>query len=201
MKLILVRHGETDRNINDQLPGHHDIPLNATGKSQAQLVATRLAHEDVDRIYTSDFLRAKETADAIAAYHPTAPIIIDPELRERNSGVFAHRPVVEKRVAQQASGLTFRDWKPEGGESLRDVKERTRRWYAMHRVDGDDLTVVVVSHGFFLSMLLEWVLEDGADVEEKEKYRHYNGAITIIDVPPSGTATPLVINDVKHLER
>jgi probable phosphoglycerate mutase len=199
MRLIIVRHGETDRNINDRLPGHHDMSLNATGKKQVNFVAKRLAHEVVDRIYTSDYLRAKETADAIAAHHPTVPIIIDPGLRERNSGVFAHRPVLEKRAAQLASGQTFRDWKPEGGESLREVKERARRWYAEHCMGGEDLTLVVVSHGLFLSTLLEWALEDGADVE-KEEYRHHNAAVTILDILPSGQARVIHLNDIAHLK-
>lgn len=174
------------------------MSLNATGKSQVQLVAKRLANEGVNRIYTSDYLRAKETADAIAALHPTAAIIVDPELRERNSGAFAHRPVMEKRAAQLASGQAFRDWKPEGGESLREVKERAGRWYAIHRADGEDLTLVVVSHGLFLSLLLEWALENGADVE-KEEYRHQNAAVTIIDIMPSGQARVIHLNDIAHL--
>ncbi len=176
------------------------MSLNITGKAQVQLVAKRLADESVDRIYTSDYLRAKETADAIAALHQHVPLIIDPDLRERHSGVFSHRPVTDKEAAQRESGQHYRDWKPEGGESLRDVKERAHRWYVNHRTDDKDLTVVVVSHGFFLSMLLEWALEDGTDVEEKEKYRHHNGALTILNVPQSGTATPIVLNDINHLK-
>lgn len=199
MRLIIVRHGETDRNINDRLPGHHDITLNATGKSQVQFVAKRLANEGVDRIYTSDFMRAKETAVAIAAYHPTTPIIIDPELRERNSGVFAHRPVVEKRVAQLASGQTFRDWKPQGGESLREMKERAGRWYAQCRQTNADKTILVVSHGLFIYSLLEWALEDGADVERSE-LRHPNAAVTILDIPSQGKVGVIHLSSTAHLK-
>lgn len=198
MRLIIVRHGETDRNINDRLPGHHDMSLNATGKSQVQLAAKRLVNEFVDRIYTSDFLRAKETADAIAAYHPNAPIIIDPELRERNSGVFAHRPVADKRVAQQASGQNFRDWHPEGGESLRDVKDRAKRWFDRIRLQERDKSILVVSHGLFLYTLLEVAVEEGVDVE-RDDFRLHNSALTILEVPAEGKANVVHLNNIEHL--
>lgn len=199
MKLIIVRHGETDRNINDFLEGHNDVPLNVTGKSQVDLLAKRLSTEHIDRIYSSDLVRAKETAKTIATFHPSAPVVIDKELRERDSGMFAHRPVADKRAAQQASGQHFRDWQPEGGESLRQVKERSGRWYVTHRVSDAGKTILIVSHGLFLSTLMEWALEDGADVE-KEEYRHENAAITILDIPLTGSVTPLVINNTQHLK-
>lgn len=198
MKLIIVRHGETDRNKSETLIGSSDISLNALGQHQAAAVAKRLADEKIDIIYSSDMLRARQTAVLIAEHHPEAQQIHDAELRERDSGVFAHQPVVAKKEAFKASGQHFRDWKPEGGESMREVKERSRRWYEDHRVRDAQHTVVVVSHGLFLSTLMEWALENGADVE-KEEYRHYNTAVTILDVPPQGSAKPIVINDVSHL--
>ena len=81
---------------------------------------------------------------------------------------------------------------------MREVKERARRWYEDHRVRDAKRTVVVVSHGLFLSTLMEWALEEGADVE-KEEYHHHNTAVTILDVPSQGQAKPMLINDVSHL--
>ncbi len=203
MKLIIVRHGETDRNKTDHdetavHPGPIDNELNDRGQRQVQAAAQRLAEEKIDCIYSSDLLRAKQTTAAIAAYHPDAQVIFDPQLRERDAGVFAGQPDVTRKAAQQASGVSLRDWKPEGGESLREVKVRAGAWYAQHCQHDPTRTVVVVSHGIFLSLLMEWALEDGADVE-KEAYRHHNAAVTILDIPPHGRAVPILLNDTSHL--
>jgi broad specificity phosphatase PhoE len=198
MKLIIVRHGETDRNKSETFIGSSDMALNALGQRQAVTVAKRLADETIDCIYSSDLIRARQTAAIIAKHHSESQQIVDEKLRERDSGIYAHLPVVAKKEAFKASGKHFRDWKPEGGESMREVKERARQWYEKHRVDDAQHTIVVVSHGLFLSTLMEWALEDGADVE-KEEYRHHNTAVTILDVPLQGAANPIIVNDVSHL--
>lgn len=198
MRLIIVRHGETDRNKSDYDSGPIDIPMNATGHEQVAATADRLRQERIDVIYSSDLLRAKQTTTAIAKHHPHTPIVFDASLRERNAGIFAGRPLAERKDVEQKSGMLFRDWKPEGGESLREVKERARKWFAEHVVTDVAKTVVVVSHGLFLSLLMEWAIEDGADVEKVE-YRHHNAAITILDIPPAGDVKIIHLNDTSHL--
>ncbi|MGI5853660.1 MAG: histidine phosphatase family protein, partial [Bacillota bacterium] len=66
MKLSVVRHGETDWNIEHRIMGHLDIGLNANGMAQAAAVAARLAGEHYDVIVSSDLQRAVVTARAIA---------------------------------------------------------------------------------------------------------------------------------------
>lgn len=199
MKLIIVRHGETDRNRFGLHTGHVKVSLNATGRQQVERVAERLASERIDIIYSSDLLRAKETAKAISVKHPEAELVLDVELRERNSGVFSSQPIAEKEAAEKASGQHFRDWKPKDGESLREVKERARRWYTQHRQIDADKTVLVVSHGLFIYTLMEWAIAAGADVEWP-KLRHQNAAVTILDVPVEGTAYVVHLNDTTHLQ-
>ncbi|MEK1831722.1 histidine phosphatase family protein [Priestia megaterium] len=65
--LYLIRHGQTDWNKNKLIQGHADIPLNEAGKQQAKRVAERFRDIHIDVIYTSDLLRAQETAREIAA--------------------------------------------------------------------------------------------------------------------------------------
>ena len=69
MKLYLVRHGETDWNIESKIQGQTDIELNERGRQQAEEFAARIAGEDyqVDSIYTSSKRRALETARIIGA--------------------------------------------------------------------------------------------------------------------------------------
>ena len=69
-RVIAVRHGETDWNVETRMQGQLDIPLNDKGRWQAERVAEALADESIDAIYSSDLLRATQTADAVA--RPTA---------------------------------------------------------------------------------------------------------------------------------
>lgn len=199
MKCIFVRHGETDRNKNKHAPGiAGTISLNDTGKLQAEAAANRLRDEHIDVIYCSNLLRAQETADVIAQYHQQAVRIVDRDIRERDSGVFATRTVAEKEAAEKASGLGFRDWRPEGGESLRDVKDRAARWFRRAQERHANETILAVSHGFFLYTLLEIAIEGGADVE-REDFSMSNGGVTMLNVHPEGRADIVHLNDTSHL--
>jgi probable phosphoglycerate mutase len=86
-RLIAIRHGETAWNVDTRLQGHLDIALNLKGVWQAAQVAQALAGEPVNAVYSSDLLRAWQTANAIA--HATdAPLIAQTGLRERGFGTF-----------------------------------------------------------------------------------------------------------------
>jgi probable phosphoglycerate mutase len=85
--ILLVRHGQTDWNLAHRWQGHVDIPLNETGRRQARLLARRLETLPIKAIYTSDLIRASETANIVAEPLGILPIP-DPALRERNGGKF-----------------------------------------------------------------------------------------------------------------
>jgi probable phosphoglycerate mutase len=84
-ELILIRHGETDWNVERRLQGHLDVALNAEGERQAAAVAAALAAEQVHAVYASDMQRAQLTAQAIAAPRGMQ-VLTDPALRERCYG-------------------------------------------------------------------------------------------------------------------
>ena len=83
--LVLVRHGETDWNLSGRAQGHADIPLNDTGRAQAQAVARRLAGFAPVRLWSSDLARASQTAEAIAATTGLT-VELDSRLREYDVG-------------------------------------------------------------------------------------------------------------------
>ena len=84
--LVLLRHGETDWNAEERAQGHTDVPLNATGRVQAEVVAPVLAELAPSRLWSSDLARALETAAYVAAATGLA-IERDPRLREYDMGV------------------------------------------------------------------------------------------------------------------
>src|SRR5262245_53202123 len=86
----IIRHGETDWNLSGRWQGHADVPLNALGRAQAQRLAERLRREDtrLDSIYSSDLLRAWETALIIGDALGVAPRPL-PALREIDVGAWS----------------------------------------------------------------------------------------------------------------
>jgi probable phosphoglycerate mutase len=86
-ELLLIRHGETAWNALRKLQGHIDIPLNAEGTRQAKALAAALQFEKLDALFSSDLLRASQTAGEIARLQGLTPRL-DAELRERCFGGF-----------------------------------------------------------------------------------------------------------------
>ena len=84
-RLCLIRHGQTDWNIQGRIQGQTDIPLNETGRTQAYVLAKLLKNEEFAAIFSSDLDRAKETAAILAASF-CLPVTVEPRLREVNQG-------------------------------------------------------------------------------------------------------------------
>src|SRR5512139_3968790 len=86
-RVCIIRHGETDWNVDKRIQGHTDIPLNETGRAQALAMAFNAAHQRFHAIYSSDLARALETARVLAQREgqEVKPL---PALRERHFGVF-----------------------------------------------------------------------------------------------------------------
>jgi broad specificity phosphatase PhoE len=128
IRILLVRHGETDWNKDHRFQGRSDVPLNQTGRDQAHALAMALRGESVTAIYSSPLLRALETARIIKAYHPTAPLIQAEGLAEMDLGDFEGMPAqqwAEKypdfRKAWLEAPLSVI---MPGGESIQEVQMR-----------------------------------------------------------------------------
>ena len=87
MKIYIVRHGETDWNVDKKCQGQTDIPLNQTGKEQAEKTRELLLNKNIDLIICSPLGRAKETANIINKDR-NIDIIFDDRLKERKFGDF-----------------------------------------------------------------------------------------------------------------
>lgn len=154
-RLCLVRHGETDWNVEKRLQGHMDIPLNATGQKQAQCTAANLAHQPITAIYSSDLERAMSTAQA-AATHLQLPVQAMTELRERHCGIFQGLTQDEARARYGADYDRYRGRDPHfaipGGETLLQVAERVKTCLTRLCQAHPDETILVVSHGGVLDI-------------------------------------------------
>lgn len=91
MDIFLVRHGQTDANINDTTQGWLDTELNSMGVEQAHIAANAF-DEKIDVIYSSDLKRATQTAFLFKSKYPEVPYYEDSRLRERNLGDASGKP-------------------------------------------------------------------------------------------------------------
>ena len=182
--LGLLRHGQTDWNIDLRLQGSTDIPLNDTGRDQARLAASSLNREDWDVILASPLSRAKDTAD-IVALELGMNVVIVPELIERSFGV--------------AEGLDHASWRKlyeshqviEGLESLEDLRTRTVQLLDLIANEYSGKRVLAVSHGAFIRKVLN-IVTNGELPREGERlsnaslnrFMHADGTWTITDYRP-----------------
>jgi len=159
--LTLIRHGETDWNLERRIQGSTDIPLNDTGRAQARATADELAAEFDRRgvtpiVVSSDLQRAHETARIIAAVLDAEAPVLYPELRERRYGAAEGMLVSEYRAHHGAPGQSPADdeedrelLRARGVDALRRIARDARRITAPA-----DVPVVAVSHGGLIGELI-----------------------------------------------
>ena len=150
-RLILVRHGVTEWNRERRFQGQIDTPLSTEGLEQAARVARRLSGEPIAAVYSSDLLRAWQTAEPIASgLH--LPLQAEPGLRERAYGDFEGRTFDE---IQQHLADAYQRWRarepdfalPGNGESLRDFHGRVERTVRLITQRHPGQAIVMVTHG------------------------------------------------------
>ena len=156
-RICFVRHGETDWNIEQRMQGHIDLALNAKGEVQAVATGRCFSVMQASALYSSDLLRARQTAEPIAqALH--LPIVLLPSLRERNFGrcegmTFAE---IAARNEEDARAIVSRDpdyAAPGGGESRRQHEVRILECVDGLVSDHPGKSIVVVTHGGVLDVI------------------------------------------------
>lgn len=198
MRLLVVRHGATANNLEARFTGQLDIPLSPLGEQQALALAAGIRHERFDALISSDLCRARATLAPLAESLDMR-VQLDPALREIGVGIWegetgaAVRARYPGAIERWESSATFA---PDGGETVTafrdrivDALERTRREYA-------DCSVLWMTHGGVLGLLLCHVL--GMDIQRRWQFRRDNTAIFEFDV---GEDYCIVMraNDTSHL--
>jgi len=162
--LTVVRHGETDHNLKRLLQGQTDIPLNATGRRQAELGGVAVKGQKFDLVISSDLSRAFQTASNIVSGNDhnkdVGCIEKDVLIRERSFGVFEDKPIQDCCEAATAAGKkSFYEFVPEGAESEAQVQMRSDKFFKtmLERLANKHESgskVLVVSHGGWIRHLM-----------------------------------------------
>lgn len=200
MRLISIRHGQTHQNATKVTMGQgYGGDLNDIGRMQAQKIAARLKDEHIPFMYVSDLKRAVDTAAEIVKFHPDTKVIYTPALRERKLGIYEGKPSLRWKEAMQNSPLPFHAYRPKSGESYHDLQERVRTFFDQLLQKHSNDTVVFVSHGGTLTMLLLHLLQRPLELDEYQRYKPDHTAMTICDIEQSGVCKIHLLNDSTHL--
>lgn len=164
MKMYLVRHGETEDNLNGIAIGQADSPLTENGILQAKNVAEFFKCKNIDAIFSSDLGRCIKTAEIIKKYHCNVQLYLEPLLRERDIGKYT------KMHKTKIPGGSWAD-ELEGGESLIQVMERAEKF--LEKICGKYDSIVVVSHAIYLRMMMGYLLKKKAsEISDIEKIKN-----------------------------
>jgi broad specificity phosphatase PhoE len=197
-----VRHGQTESNVLQLFCGHTDIPLDATGMRQAQLLGDRIGQEvSADAILTSPLMRARATAAVIAERLQLDPIVV-PGLIEINFGAFEGTTI--ERLQDEHPELALRMTDPHDldaawpeGESRRGFHHRVFSTFEAILADYATRTVISVTHGGVIGSFLAQV--QGLSPNDPRAYVMSNCSLTRLEVTARNTTIHL-LNDIVHLE-
>ncbi len=198
LKICLVRHGVTDWNLEGRWQGWSDTPLSELGAEQAWKLRTRLEDKHFDRVYSSDLIRALDTA-RLSGFEPHP----DARLRELNFGVFEGG-----NTSENAKHPEFAAWITDPvnraaplGESYASLRARAMHWLENLPESGQ---VLAFSHGGLIQVLTCGLLElNPLAAPRIWRLRITHASITVLERhwTPTGAVWMLErLNDTAHLE-
>lgn len=202
MRIYLIRHGQTDWNIQGKIQGCHDIALNEMGRRQAKKLAEGMDSRPVSKIFSSTLKRARETAEMVGK-RQVVEISLMPQLMEVEFGKWEGLTWDEIKAEYPRE---FESWShnpsdvaPPGGETQEEIISRCA-WAVKEILKRTNRRedVCIVSHGATLAHLVSYMMqgnsEEGGIIVE-------NASITTLNYNPlKDDFVLLEINDTSHLD-
>jgi len=198
MKIILIRHGQTQWNKEEIFRGRSDIPLDDVGIKQAKAITKRLSSSGIKAVYSSPLKRALETAQIIAKRFNLKVKVVD-DLIDFDFGKWQGLSLEE---VQKQFPETYQKWLKEphlanipNGENLDTVRQRVSK--ALNKIlKGQQDNVAVVSHRVINKLLILAALS--LDNFYFWQIKQDVGAISVLDYEDRIFVLPL-LNDTCHL--
>jgi len=197
--ILLVRHGQTDSNINGYYMGWSNEDLNKEGYAQARKLSAHLADTPIDAIYSSPLKRAYNTALTIAEPH-RLKIEVAQDLTEMKFGDWESLHIDD--IARGWPEL-WKEWRRDptnvvmpNGESFKQVVERVTRTFEKISATNVDKTVLIASHEIGIKLVAIYAL--GAPLNIYRRFDVFNASLSTIHVK-EGKARLISLNDTSHL--
>jgi len=207
IKLLLIRHGESDGNAQRKFSGFQDVDLTEKGIWQAKRLARRLEEVQINVVYCSDLKRARHTAEIIFGDRGI-DIISNPKFREINFGAwegYTFEEIKEKFGYGDEFNHLMENIKPEAaipqGESLVNLNDRVipelSKILKEHEKTDKEESIAIVCHGGTIRV----ILSDALKIELKNMWNitQYSTCLNIINYY-NHQAYVVLINDTSHLE-
>ncbi|MBV5257775.1 histidine phosphatase family protein [Synechococcus moorigangaii CMS01] len=206
LRLLLVRHGETNWNREGRFQGTMDIPLNENGQAQAAKAQAFLKDVNLDFAVTSPMSRPKETAEIILQAHPQIQLATHPQLEEIGHGLWEGK--LESEIEADFPGM-LQEWqsKPETvqmpeGENLQQVWDRANQAWdeivAQYSQQPNQVGLVV-AHDAINKVILCRVM--GLQPKDIWAVKQGNCAVTVVDYLQGADSEPVLqaMNITSHL--
>lgn len=169
----MFRHGETDLNLSNKIQGRTDVPLNETGIRQANTLAKKIKDIPFDIIYSSDLLRAKETA-LFVHQGRKIPFITTPLLREIDFGIAEGMDRNEMRIVYKDLFFNIinnpdhplcNDTAFEQGETKREAFQRLVTLLKKIEIEHPNKNVALSSHGVLCELIPLFALSQRINIK------------------------------------
>ncbi len=198
MKIFLLRHGETDWNIEKRWQGSKDIELNQNGILQAENASKRLEKYKIDAIYTSPLLRAKKTAEVINE-NRNVPIYVKEDIKEISFGEWEGLTYHEVLSGYKKAFDTWdKDASCDVGYGVENYLSLQNRAFKVFQeiCEESNGNILIVSHGAWIMALVCKILH--IPLEHRLSFQVGNTSITTIEYEDS-QFTMKTLNDVSHI--
>ncbi len=200
MKVIIVRHGQTNENAGKIIIGREiDVLLNKVGILQAKKLGEFLKNEKIDFAYVSPQKRAVHTAQEVLKFHTSVKIVKTPHLREQNLGIYEAVGKSEWKEIKKNTKEPFHLFKPPKGESYFELQERVKTFFNTLLDKHKNDTVLVVSHGGTLGMLYLHLFDKEITEANYNVHKPENTALTILEIYENAPIKVHKVNSLKHL--
>ena len=174
--IYFVRHGQTEGNLKHIYMGELNFPLTELGITQAQQTAEKLKAVKIDRIFCSPLLRAKQTMQEIAKYHPNATIDFDERLKERGDGQMEGKPIGPE---DQLRWNLHAPHLPEYGETIPNAFARVKDFYQEILQKYPTENILIVAH-YGIGRLSKCFFDGFPTDGDLSKIKIHNGDIIVL---------------------
>ena len=198
-RLLLIRHAQTEWNIQRRFQGHGDSPITEEGQEQLQRLKSRLAGLEFDVVYSSDLRRTMETSKMLSGKQR----VEEPRLRERGVGILEGLNLEQIMATHAEAFRAFRsgnkDHQIEGGESLQIALNRAWTFLEEMPEKHPGAELAAVSHAGLIRLICKQIL--GLALDAPNFFQIPNTSLTqLVFSPQDGSWSLECLADTTHLQ-